>query len=180
MNMHTQKQLIFLNHQYIFRFRFFSYQTFCIKIILNYVITEYLIYHFSLSKMAINGYNVIHKLYLICILCVFGATCPWKRSIIMGVIIDKIFIIIYNISQEYWHIFSFPIHLLCLPKCVINMLLVLMYIVFMYKINVLFRNRKSYFDLKPLRCWFMTNYTKYYHISIRVLHLITTLMKKSM
>ncbi len=34
----------------------------------------------------------------------------------------------------------------------------------MYEINVLFCNRKSYFDLKPhnifLRCWFMTNSLK--------------------
>ncbi len=64
----------------------------------------------------------------------------------MGVIIDNIFIIIYNISQEYWSIIYFPIHLLCLPKCVINMLLVpVSSYEDLYEINVLFCNRKSYF-----------------------------------
>ncbi len=31
----------------------------------------------------------------------FGETCNEKRSVIMGVITDKIFIIIYNISSKY-------------------------------------------------------------------------------
>ncbi len=42
-------------------------------------------------------------------------------------------------------IIYFPIHLLCLPKCVIIMLLVPMSST--EEINILFRNRKSYFDL---------------------------------
>ncbi len=52
--------------------------------------------------------------------CVFGATCTEKRSVIIGVIIDKIFIIIYHIigivKYKFFHVF-------CLPKCLINMLL---------------------------------------------------------
>ncbi len=39
----------------------------------------------------------------------------------------------------------------------------------MYEINVLFRNRKSYFDLKPhnifLRCWFMTHHLKIWQLN---------------
>ncbi len=71
----------------------------------------------------------------------------------MGVITDQIFIIIYNISLNI----DFPIHLLCLPKPVINMLLVpVSSYEDVYEINVMFHNRKSYFDLKPhnifLRC----------------------------
>ncbi len=54
----------------------------------------------------------------------------------MGVIIDKIFIIINNILY-------FPIHLpnmLLVPVCSYEDV---------YEINAMFCNRKSYFDLKP-------------------------------
>ncbi len=62
-----------------------------------------------------------------------------------------------NIEISFISLFIF----FCLPKSIINMLLVLVSSYEdMYEIIVLFRNRKSYFDLKPhnifLRCWFMT------------------------
>ncbi len=84
--MHSQKQY------------FCFYQT----LILNYFITERFDIQFFFwqngCKMAITSFLIyiqgIFKLNLCCILMFFGETCNEKRSVIMGVITDKIFIII--------------------------------------------------------------------------------------
>ncbi len=123
--------LFFTNKYFVFRNCIFS-----IKMILDYVITEWFdilfFYLQNMCKIAINGVShyiqCIYKLNLICILMFLEQHVMKKRSVIMGVIIriviDKTFIIIY-ISYLKYNLF--PIHLFWLPKCVINMLLVPVY-----------------------------------------------------
>ncbi len=62
MNEHAwAKTIDFLNHQYIFSLRFFFTKP-CIKIILNYLITEWFDITFfflqNVCKMAINGFSI--------------------------------------------------------------------------------------------------------------------------
>ncbi len=82
-------------------------------------------------RMKFSGVSLVMRLvfplntvYLICILM----CCCWqqhveKNIVIMGVIIGQIFIIISNIFRRYT--IYFPIQLLCLPKFIIKLFLVL-------------------------------------------------------